>query len=136
MSDGKLQLHIVTPLAEIVSEEVDQVNVPGADGDLGILLDHSPLITTMRPGMFSYENGDEVVSLVVSHGYVEVTENRVTVLAETAEFLEDIDRERALEAKKKAEALLAQHDLEEEAQIEAQKKLFRALARLEHTEDQ
>ncbi len=131
---GKILLSIVTPEAHMVTDEVDQVNVPGSEGDMGILYDHAPLFSTLRPGRLSYEKGEEVVGLVVSDGYVEVTENRVTVLAETAEFLDAIDRERALEAKKKAEALLARTDLKADELREAQKKLFRALARLENAQ--
>ncbi len=134
MADSKLHLSIVTPERHMVTDEVDQVNVPGTEGDMGILFDHSPLFSTLRPGQLSYEKDGEEIALVVSDGYIEVTSNRVTVLAETAEFLSGIDRERAEEARKKAEALIAKGDLEEEELREAQKKLFRALARLEHTQ--
>ncbi|MFQ5482139.1 MAG: F0F1 ATP synthase subunit epsilon [Nitrospinaceae bacterium] len=130
-----IQLAVVTPEGSMVGEAVDQVNVPGSEGDMGILSEHAPLFSILRPGRLSYEKGDEVVTLVVSGGYVEVADNRVTVLAETAEFLHEIDRQRALAAKKTAEDLLARPDLEEEQVREAQKKLFRALARLEHTEE-
>lgn len=134
MADEKQKIHltVVTPEREMVNDtEVDQVNIPGGEGDLGILPEHAPLFTTMRPGSFSYEKGDEIVSLVVGHGYAEVTNNRVTVLAETAEYVDEIDLARAEEARKKAEALLAKPDLEEEDFREAQNKLFRALARIE-----
>ncbi len=128
----KIHLTLVTPEQEMINDtEVDQVNIPGCEGDMGILPNHAPLITTLRPGRFSYEKGDEIVELVVSDGYAEVTDNRVTVLAESGEFLNEVDHGRAEAAKKKAEELLTQSDLEEEAQREAQDKLFRALARLE-----
>lgn len=130
----KLQLSIVTPERHMVTDEVDQVNVPGTEGDMGILFDHSPLFSTLRPGQLSYEKDGEEVALVVSDGYVEVTSNRVTILAETAEYVSGIDRERAEEARKKAEALIAKGGLEEDELREAQKKLFRALARLEHSQ--
>ncbi len=119
----------------MVTDDVDQVNVPGTEGDMGILLDHSPLISTLRPGQLSYEKDGEEVALIVSDGYIEVTNNRVTVLAETAEFLNDIDHARAKEARKKAEDMIAKGGLEEEELREAQKKLFRALARLEYTKE-
>jgi len=110
---------------------VDQVNVPGTEGDLGILYDHAPLLTNLRSGQLSYEKDGETVALVVSGGYLEVTDNRVTVLAETGEFLHEIDRERAERAHADAEKLLLT-DLSEEEFIETQKKLFRAVARLEN----
>ena len=127
----KLTLSIVTPEKILVAEEVDQVNVPGTEGDLGILYDHAPILTNLRSGQLSYENDGETVALVVSGGYLEVTDNRVTVLAETGEFLHEIDRERAERAHADAEKLLLT-DLSEEEFIETQKKLFRAVARLEN----
>jgi F-type H+-transporting ATPase subunit epsilon len=131
----KLTLNIVTPKKQIVSEEVDQVNVPGIEGDLGILYDHAPILTTLRSGQLSYEKDGETIALVVSGGYLEVTDNRVTVLAETGEFLHEIDRHRAEIAQAVAEKQLSQTDLSEEEFIEAQKKLFRAVARLENLSD-
>ena len=127
----KLILNIVTPEKQLVADEVDQVNVPGTEGDLGILYDHAPLLTNLRSGQLSYEKDGETVAIVVSGGYLEVTDNRVTVLAETGEFLHEIDRERAERAHADAEKLLLT-DLSEEEFIETQKKLFRAVARLEN----
>ena len=132
--EKKLHFTLVTPEKEAVADYVDQVNVPGTEGDMGILYDHSPIISTLRPGQLSYEKGDETISLVVSHGYMEVTDNRVTVLAETAEFLSDIDAKRAQAAKSKAEQLLAKGGLSQKEEEEAHKKLFRAIARLENSE--
>jgi len=131
----KLILSIVTPEKQLVSEEVDQVNVPGSEGDLGILYDHAPILTNLRSGQLSYEKEGETVVLVVSGGYLEVTDNRVTVLAETGEFLHEIDRERAERAHAEAEKRLGQTDISEEEYIETQKKLFRAIARLENSEN-
>ena len=131
----KLILSIVTPEKLLVSEEVDQVNVPGSEGDLGILYDHAPILTNLRSGQLSYEKEGETIALVVSGGYLEVTDNRVTILAETGEFVHEIDRERAERAQAQAEELLGKTDISEEEFIEAQKKLFRAIARLENSEN-
>jgi F-type H+-transporting ATPase subunit epsilon len=130
----KLILSIVTPEKQLVSEEVDQVNVPGTEGDMGILYDHAPILTVLRSGKLSYEKEGKTVVLVVSGGYLEVTDNRVTVMAETGEFLKEIDRERAERAQAEAEKRLGETDISEEEYIETQKKLFRAIARLENTE--
>jgi F-type H+-transporting ATPase subunit epsilon len=130
-----LQLSLVTPEKQMVNEEVDQVNVPGIEGDLGILYDHAPIVTNLRPGPLSYEKGDTTTQLIVSGGYLEVTDNRVIILAETAEFLQEVDRERAKKAKVKAEATLLETGLSDEVFKEAQDDLFRAVARLEHTEE-
>ncbi len=133
----KIHLSLVKPERELVNDfEVDQVNIPGSEGDMGIMADHAPLFTTMRAGSFSYEKGSEVISLVVGAGYAEVTDNRVTVLAETAEFLDVIDLARARAALAKAEKRLEQPDMEEEEFRKAQDKLFRALARLEGREEE
>ena len=131
----KLILSIVTPEKQLVSEEVDQVNVPGTEGDLGILHDHAPVLTLLRSGQLSYEKEGKTIILVVSGGYLEVTDNRVTVLAETGEFLHEIDRERAELAQANAEKRLGETDISEEEYIETQKKLFRAIARLENSEN-
>ena len=131
----KLILSIVTPEKQLVSEEVDQVNVPGTEGDLGILHDHAPILTLLRAGQLSYEKEGETIVLVVSGGYLEVTDNRVTVLAETGEFLHEIDRERAERAQADAEKRLGETNISEEEYIEMQKKLFRAIARLENSEN-
>ena len=133
MADN-LQLTIVTPERMVVTEEVDQVNVPGVEGDMGILYDHAPILTTLRPGKVSYQQDTETIFLVVSGGYLEVTDNRVIVLAETAEFLDEIDRTRAKAARGKAEEMLANANLTDEEFAKTQKKLFRAVARLEGAE--
>tara|TARA_B100001146_G_C15907386_1_gene317237 strand:- start:87 stop:494 length:408 start_codon:yes stop_codon:yes gene_type:complete len=131
----KLILSVVTPEKQLVSEEVDQVNAPGSEGDFGVLYDHAPILTNLRSGQLSYENDGESTALVISGGYLEVTDNRVTILAETGEFLHEIDRERAERARSQAEEKLSNPDLSEEEFSETQKKLFRAIARLENSEN-
>ncbi len=138
MAENKLKLSIVTPERLVLNEGVDQVNAPGVEGDLGILYDHAPLLTTMRAGRFSYEllgeKGRETINMIVSGGYLEVTDNRVIILAETVEFLDEIDKERAKNSLVKAEEALANTDLSDDEFAEAQDRLFRAIARLEPTE--
>ena len=138
MAENKLQLSIVTPERLVLSENVDQVNVPGVEGDLGILYDHAPILTTMRAGRFSYEllgeKGRETTHMIVSGGYLEVTDNRVIVLAETVEFLDEIDKDRAKASLAKAEEALSNPDLSDDEFTEAQDRLFRAIARIEPTE--
>ena len=131
----KLILSVVTPEKQLVSEEVDQVNAPGSEGDFGVLYDHAPILTNLRAGQLSYENDGESTALVISGGYLEVTDNRVTILAETGEFLHEIDRERVERARSQAEEKLGNPDLSEEEFSETQKKLFRAIARLENSEN-
>jgi len=138
MAENKLQLSIVTPERLVLSKDVDQVNIPGVEGDLGILYDHAPILTTMRAGRFSYEllgeKGRETTHMIVSGGYLEVTDNRVIVLAETVEFLDEIDKDRAKASLAKAEEALSNTDLSDDEFTEAQNRLFRAIARIEPTE--
>ena len=138
MAENKLKLSIVTPERLVLNEGVDQVNVPGVEGDLGILYDHAPLLTTMRAGRFSYEllgeKGRETTHMIVSGGYLEVTDNRVIVLAEAVEFLDEVDNDRAKASLAKAEEALAKTDLSDDEFAEAQDRLFRAIARLEPTQ--
>ena len=138
MAENKLQLSIVTPERLVLNQDVDQVNVPGVEGDLGILYDHAPILTTMRAGRFSYEllgeKGKETIQMIVSGGYLEVTDNRVIVLAEAVEFLDEIDKERAKASLVKAEEALTNTDLSDDEFAEAQDRLFRAIARLEPTD--
>jgi F-type H+-transporting ATPase subunit epsilon len=138
MAENKLHLSIVTPERLVLNEDVDQVNVPGVEGDLGILYDHAPILTTMRAGRFSYEllgeKGKETIQMIVSGGYLEVTDNRVIVLAEAVEFLDEIDKERAKASLVRAEEALTNTDLSDDEFAEAQDRLFRAIARLEPTE--
>ena len=96
------------------------------------------LLTTMRPGRFSYEllgeKGKETIHMIISGGYLEVTDNRVIVLAEALEFLDEIDKERAKASLAKAEEALSNTDLSDDEFTEAQNRLFRAIARLEPIE--
>lgn len=138
MAENKLQLSIVTPERLVLNEDVDQVNVPGVEGDLGILYDHAPILTTMRAGRFSYEllgkKGKETIQMIVSGGYLEVTDNRVIVLAEAVEFLDEVNKDRAKASLAKAEEALANTGLSDDEFAEAQDRLFRAIARLEPTQ--
>lgn len=87
----KIQFDLVTPTALSVSEPVDMVVVPGAEGDIGALPGHTPLITNLRPGLVDIHNGGRVTqSFFVTGGFAEVTPERVTVLAETVEAVAEI----------------------------------------------
>jgi F-type H+-transporting ATPase subunit epsilon len=102
------ELVIVTPERQLLRETVVQVTIPGADGQLGILPGHAPLITELGIGEMNYrgKSGDSGTLAIIS-GFAEVLGDRVTVLAETAERPEEIDVARAEEAKKRAEQRLA-----------------------------
>jgi len=97
-----LQLTVVTPERALVDQIVDQVQVPGMNGYLGILPGHAPLFSELTTGVLSYTEGGRSVSLVISRGFVEVMENAVRVLANVAEAAEGIDVERATKARGRA----------------------------------
>jgi F-type H+-transporting ATPase subunit epsilon len=123
-------LDIVTAERMVYSDNVDMVIAPGFEGQLGILPHHTPLMTTLLPGELRVKKGDEEVSLAISGGFLEVRPDRVVVLADAAERAEEIDVERAEEARKRARERLSQ-ELEpgiDGARVEAA--LRRSLARL------
>jgi len=109
----KLTLHIVSPDASI-SQEVDEVSMPGVEGDFGVLPGHTPFFTVLRPGTMWYRQGTEKHVLLVAMGFVEVLPDSVSVLAQVAERAEDLDQARAEEGMKRAEEVLdiADHDID------------------------
>ncbi|MDQ4121545.1 MAG: F0F1 ATP synthase subunit epsilon [Acidobacteriota bacterium] len=86
-----LRLEIVTPERSVVSDTVDAVTVPGREGELGILPGHAALISSLKSGILTYTKGSDARKMVVSGGFVEVSNDRVSVLADTAEFADEID---------------------------------------------
>jgi F-type H+-transporting ATPase subunit epsilon len=125
-----LKLQIVTPDKRLVDEDVEQVQMPGRSGYLGILPQHAPLITELGPGELSYTQSGKTSYLAVSWGFAEVLPDKVTVLADAAERPEDIDVKRAQEAKARADEALRKQDpeLDYDATLLAQR---RAEVRLE-----
>ena len=108
----KLSLEVVTPFRTVLIEDVDSVTLPGIEGELGILPEHVPLLTTLDTGIMSYENGSGNTQAIAVHwGYAQVDGNNVKVLAELAETADEIDLPRAREAEKKAKELLHSGDL-------------------------
>ncbi len=109
MLPDSIELIIVTPERQLLRETVVEVTLPGAEGQLGVLPGHAPLITEMGIGELSYRAKDssESAPVAVISGFAEVLGDRVTVLAETAERPEEIDIPRAEKAKERAEQRLA-----------------------------
>jgi F-type H+-transporting ATPase subunit epsilon len=102
----KIELQVVTPAKHILSEDVQSVELPGKDGYLGILPGHAPLLTELGAGILTFNKGGETRSMVVIDGFAEVLPNRVIVLADESERVEDIDAGKA-----RAELEKAQHEL-------------------------
>ena len=115
-----LKLEIVTPEKKVFDEAVDSVTVPTASGEAGILPNHAPLISALKPGILSYTLKGTTERLAVSGGFVEVSSNNVSVLTDTAEMASEIDPEAARAERDAAEKALA----------------GRSTAALEETEDE
>ncbi len=102
----KLKLDLVTPYRHVLSQEVDEVTAPGSLGEFGVLPGHTPLLTTLRIGELTYKQGHDVFHVAVNWGYVEVENDVVTVLVETAEPADQIDMARAQAALGRAQEAL------------------------------
>lgn len=87
-----LLFELVSPEKLVFSGEVDQVDVPGAEGDFGVLAGHAPFVTTLRPGILTVFTGGNAQKIVVLGGFAEVSDKGLTILADVAEAVEDIDR--------------------------------------------
>ncbi len=122
-----IHLDIVTLERTVVSEEVDYVSAPGIDGVIGILPRHEPLLTALSYGELRYKKGDQESSFAIGGGFMEVRPDKVTVLADSADYAEEIDAARAEAARKRAQELLAQKP---ESDVEAAR-LEQALRRAE-----
>ena len=103
-----LQLEIVSPERRAFTDEVDMVVVPGIDGQLGILPNHTPLISALGIGELRIKKSGTEQSMLISGGFVEVRADKVIVMADLAEHSEEIDEARAAEARKQAEAELSE----------------------------
>ena len=119
-----LHFELVSPEKLVFSGQVEQVDVPGAEGDFGVLAGHAPFVTTLRPGILTVHGGGGAQQIVVLGGFAEVSADGLTVLADVAEALESVDR-----------GMLSERigALEERiAKIETGAELDRLVARLDH----
>ena len=126
-----LQLEVVTPERHLVREQVNEVQMPGLQGYLGLLPGHAPLITELGMGELSYKKGAQSFHLSVIGGYAEVLADRVIVLADVAELAEGIDVDRARAARERAEKRLALPEDPEVDWARASLALQRSLLRLQ-----
>jgi len=115
-----LKLEIVTPEAKVYSEDVDMVTLPGVEGEMGIFPNHIPLMTQLVPGEVAVSKNGQNFFLAVGDGFVEVTGTHVSILTDMAINSSDIDEAKAEEARRRAEARLAEKlDDEEVASVNA-----------------
>ena len=127
----QLQLEVVTPERRLLSEQVNSVTVPGRGGELGILPGHAPLISELQTGVLSYNEDGTTFQMLVSGGFVEVNDDKVSVLAEIAERPEEIDAARARLAREQSEKQLSSASGSEEDFEAARTELERATIRLQ-----
>lgn len=127
-----IELEVVTPSGPVVSEDVDIVTAPGSGGVFGVLANHAPFLSTIKVGELSYKQQGKEHYLMVSGGFCEVSNNKITFIVESCEKGSDIDIDRALIAKERAEKRLAQMTGKQEKinEARAQAALQRALARV------
>ena len=115
-----LKLEIVTPEARVYSEDVEMVTLPGTEGELGIYPMHVPLMTEIKAGEVAVRKDGQEFFLAVGDGFAEITGERVAILADMAIKADDIDEAKAEEARRRAEARLAEKlDAEQAALVTA-----------------
>jgi F-type H+-transporting ATPase subunit epsilon len=129
MSD-ELILEIVTPEKMAFTGEVEEVTVPGTEGEFGVLRGHEAILTSVDIGELSFTKEGKKAYYAVNTGYAEVTAEKVTLLIETAERSDSIDKDRAQRAKERAEARLAQIAKEDQEFDKINVALIRAINRI------
>ncbi len=129
---GNIRLEVVTPEKNVVSEEAQIVAAPGTLGEFGILIGHTPFLTTLKTGILHYTATDGKERFVfVNGGFAEALPDKVTILAESAERRRDIDLERAKAAQERAQKRLAEERSESDIDfIRAQTALERSVLRI------
>jgi F-type H+-transporting ATPase subunit epsilon len=133
---AQIHLEVVTPSGPVVSDDVDIVTAPGVGGEFGVLANHAPFLSTIKTGTLNFKKDNQTKYLMVSGGFSEVSNNKITFLVESAEFGHDIDVDRALRARERAERRLAQAESQTEKinRVRAEAALQRSLARIRTAE--
>ncbi|MEX0683477.1 MAG: F0F1 ATP synthase subunit epsilon [Dehalococcoidia bacterium] len=129
-----LSVHVVTAEREVYTDSgVDEVVVPGIEGELTVLPSHAPLLTMIKPGIMRLIKGNDETDVAITGGFLEVRDDRVTILADDAERAEEIDTVAAEEARRRAERALEERESTEDLALAAAS-LQRALLRLRAAE--
>ena len=133
MAQKVIHLEIITPRQKAYSEEIDFLKAPAVDGLIGVLPDHAPLVTALATGVLWIEKDEDKFPVSISKGFMEVQPDNINVVVRSAELPNDIDAERAREAKKRAEERLGTES-DEIDRKRAEAALERAEARIEAAE--
>lgn len=126
-----LNLEIVTPEKKVLTETVDAVTVPTASGEVGILTNHAPLISSLKPGVLSYTKAGATEKMVIAGGFIEVSADSVSILADVAETAHEINVEAAKAERDAAEKELNDWKGSEEEFETGKERLEKAQARLQ-----
>ncbi len=110
--ENKIRLEVVTPYGPVIAEDYDEVTAVGTEGEFGVLAGHANLVTNLQIGILQAKKGANTEYFFLNSGYAEVTAERLIILADSAERAEDINLERALEAKRRAEERLKQDNID------------------------
>ncbi|WP_366923714.1 F0F1 ATP synthase subunit epsilon [Metallumcola ferriviriculae] len=129
MADKKLTVEVVTPERSVAGKEIDSLVVPASEGYLGVLPGHAPLVTGLQVGVITMKNGGQDETIAISGGFMEVIEDKVTIMPDTAETAAEIDAARAERAKERAEERLEKRPEGLDA-ARAEAALQRAIARI------
>lgn len=129
----KLEISIITPERVVYHDFADYISVPGSEGVLGVFPKHSPLFTRIVQGEVSIKSGNDYLHLSVAGGFVEIGKAQVTILADSALRSEELEEEKIIEAKKKAEEKL-QQKLSRQEYLVAEAQLRRVLLDLKVAE--
>lgn len=125
-----LKLEVVTPEAKAFSDSVDMVVVPGAEGELGILPMHIPLMTELKPGVLKISKSGQETLLAVGEGFVEVTQQSVTILTDMAIAEKEIDEQKVQEIMERAKARIKEPNLSNEEVATVEATIEKSLAQL------
>jgi len=126
----KFKLDIVTPERLVYSEDVDVVTIPTIEGEIGILANHTPIVSVIASGELKIKKAGEVNYMAISGGFVQFIKNKATILADAAERAEEIDMDRAEKARERAKKLLSEKQIDKIAHADAIAALQRSLIRI------
>lgn len=130
MAEKTLVLEVVTPDRQVIQTDADIVVLPGVQGQFGVLVNHIPFLSALEIGEMYYRKGSQMEYLFIGGGFAEVTGEKVTVLADSAELGKEIDVERARRARERAEKRLAAGRAAEIDWARAEAALRRSIARM------
>ncbi len=125
-----IHFKIITPEREVFSEEIDEALIPTKNGQIGILPNHIPLVSLIVPGEILLKKDGKEIPLATSGGFAQIGNNVVTILADAAEYVHEIDEEKAESARARAEERLKEETLSEEEFAHLSSQLERELARI------